>query len=234
MGRLTVDGPHAVQFFVTCSLNERDTPEARERVRDRFLSFAHTANDYLQQTDKATGDPIMVGRPFVSDDGISFSVECGKVACRVHVHAIISCEGRGKVSWDLKRIRHDFPNTHWDFKYVRQPKSAAETMAAMTAYASKSLGTVRAARKLSIQEVASPAVLMQINATVIYVGTCADAYRRRREHEKEGYCGCMYIAKMESPADAETVADHFAVTTRKKRKGTTTVYVLTQASQPEQ
>jgi len=222
MARVTLNDPHQVQFFVTCSLNQGHCDAARERVRERFLEFARNATDYMRQHDADTGEPINGPAPRLVDRGIQYAVECGEGKRRSHVHAIIQCEGRGRVSFDLERVREDFPNTYWNFQYVRKPKTAEETLAAMRGYATKAVSAPP--RPLRTTETTVDELVTVQGARA--VGTTSDVTRTRRKLEREGHRGSLLFCPLSSTSELDRVLEAHTCWTRRPKKTAKFIFLV--------
>lgn len=220
MGKVDINGPRQVQFLCTCSLNEGDCTEARERIKREFLRFANAADTYLRQTDQTTGEPC---DGCVSVVSVRYQAEAGDRHRRAHVHAVIVARGRGKVSFDLRAIRRDFPRMYWHFDYSRQPRPPEQALQNMIAYAGKSISR-RPGGNVSTLEV-SPESLVSATG-VTHVGTTSDINRTRRVLEKAGGAGVVRYAPLTTPTILQDVLETHRVWSRRPKKTASFVYVV--------
>lgn len=221
MGRVDVNGTHDVQFLCTCSLNEGDCEEARERVRATFLRFADVASIYLVHMNGDTGE-LNPGRPRVK--AVRYQTEAGDNRRRAHVHAVIQATGKGKVMFDLPAIRRDFPRVYWHFDYSRQPRSPEQALQSMVAYAGKSIG--RGPPKAVTVRQVEPDTLTSTRG-VTHVGTTSNIARTRRTVERAGGSGVVRFAPLTSQELLQEVLDAHPVWKRRPKKTASFIYVIT-------
>lgn len=220
---VSLDDDRTAQFFVTMGLNQRDCDRARETVRAQFLRFIGDANTYIRQTSTSSGLEIVSPAAQLVTDESAFSVECGGKKNRAHVHALLVVKGRGRIMLDLHKMRQDFPHTHWDVKYVKQPRSVEETLNIMKAYMSKAAGDAGAGTSTPIRHV-SPEEFLALLPRATMSGSTNNPRRRFAEIKSSTPVSEMVYTPFTD--DLREMLSDSGTTSRRPRRGATFVFLV--------
>lgn len=108
------------------SFNKKDCEEGRARLDDQWQQFIAEICTFIRCKDRA-GDVIDDHEAQLIDH--EMRVEVGPKHGKCHIHALVIIEATGKmIQYDLKKVRERFPNTHWDFKYVKSDEDQTEAI----------------------------------------------------------------------------------------------------------